>query len=185
LYYVFNEESVFENIDDLKCITLSSDRDINSTITNAIADRIFFVDQKVIILSNAESTDMIPTRLPIESFAYELVHCSATYDESVDGLFKGNIFSRHGRSDKITIKSDTHPVMEKSNGRYTLAFVRIDDLDEQSYKNQFLQVLGGQVHVQCDVHRLPLIISHQKSKCIECKKRRPPTARILLQFFNM
>ena len=44
------------------------------------------------------------------------------------------------------------------------AYVRVDEFDEQSYKNKFLQMLGGQVHVQCDVQKLPLIIPHQK-KC--------------------
>ena len=32
-------------------------------------------------------------------------------------------------------------------------------------KNKFLQLLGGQVHVQCNIHKLPLIISRHRKKC--------------------
>ena len=43
------------------------------------------------------------------------------------------------------IKSPSN--LNDSNRRYTVAFVRIDDFDEQSHKKQFLHLLGGQVHV--------------------------------------
>ena len=62
------------------------------------------------------------------------------------------------RFDKITVQSDTHPELSHENRKYTLAYVRVDEFDEKSYKNKFLQLLGGQVHVQCGVHKHPLII---------------------------
>lgn len=61
-------------------------------------------------------------------------------------------------------------MLNHANRKYTLAYTRIDDLDEQSDKNKFLQLLGGQIHVKCNTHGLPLIISHQKSKCGKCNK---------------
>jgi hypothetical protein len=114
--------AAFENIDDVKCISRNdgnrdSDSDsnpINPAMENVIADGIY-IDEKIIILSNVESANIIQTRFHIDLFEYKLVHCSATSydDEHDDGFY---IFSRHGnsffkwwyqdRSDKITIKSE-------------------------------------------------------------------------------
>ena len=146
------------------------DTPIISAISRAIAEGIFH-NEKVIILSNAGSTDeVIPTHFQIGLYMFELVYCSTTYDHN-NGNFKGDIFSRHGKSyslwyyqdrfNKITIQSDTSPKLSHTNKKYTLAYVRIDNIDEQSYKNKFLQLLGGQLHIQCDIHKLPLITSHQ------------------------
>ena len=44
------------------------------------------------------------------------------------------------------------------------AYVRVDEFDDQSYTDKFPHMLGGQVYVQCDVHKLPLIILRQKKK---------------------
>ena len=48
--------------------------------------------------------------------------------------------------------------------------MKLDELDEQLFKLKFLQLLGGQVHVQYVYHKLPLIVSQGKNKCF-CKKR--------------
>ena len=61
--------------------------------------------------------------------------------------------------------------MSHENRNYTLAYVRVNEFDEQSYKNKFLQLVGGQVHVQYYVQKIPLIISHQKIKC-GCNQQR-------------
>ena len=61
---------------------------------------------------------------------------------------------------------DTYPELRHENKNYTLAYVRVDDFVEESYINKFLQLLGGQVHVKCDVHKLPLIISRQKKAVV-------------------
>ena len=59
----------------------------------------------------------------------------------------------------MTVQSDTYLELSHENRNHTLAYVRVDEFDEQPYKNKFLQLLGGQVHVQCDVQKLPLIFS--------------------------
>ena len=64
--------------------------------------------------------------------------------------------------DKIIVQSYTYLELSTENRNYTLTYIRNYEFDEQSYKNKFLQLLGGQVHVQCDVHKLSLINSLQK-----------------------
>ena len=61
--------------------------------------------------------------------------------------------------DKLTVQSDTYLELIHENRNYTLAYIIIDEFDAQSYNNKILQLLGGQVHVQCDLHKLPLIFS--------------------------
>ena len=83
-------------------------------------------------------------------------------------LFDMAFFSKwwyQDRYDRITVWLDTYPELIHENGNCTLSYVRVDEFDEQSYKNKCLQMLGGQVHVQYDVHKLPLIISRHKTKC--------------------
>ena len=101
---------------------------------------------------------------------YELRYHPCTYNKHND-FFHLNIFSRHGilftkwwyqdSYDKITFQSDMNPELSHENRNYTLSYVRIYEFDEQSQK-KILQQLRGQVHVQCDLHKLPLIISYQK-----------------------
>ena len=69
------------------------------------------------------------------------------------------------RSDKITVQWDIYTELSHENRNYALAYVRVDEFDEQSYKNKFLQLLVGQVYVQCDLNKLLLIISRHKAKC--------------------
>ena len=132
------------------------------------------VDQKIIIISNIKLQIIFPKHFVVGSHEYELRYCSCTYNEH-NVFFNGNIHSRHGKlfskwlyqdcSDKITAQSDTYPELSHENRNYTLVYVRVDEFDEKSYKNKFLQMLGVQVRVQCDVHKLSLIISCQKTKC--------------------
>ena len=50
--------------------------------------------------------------------------------------------------------------------------MKIEKLDMESLKNQFLKSIGGQSHVLCSVHKLPLIPSFERSsKCSECDRK--------------
>ena len=40
------------------------------------------------------------------------------------------------RFDKITVQSDTCPYLSHENINYTLTYVRVDEFDDQSYKNK-------------------------------------------------
>ena len=60
------------------------------------------------------------------------------------------------RSDKFQLQSDVSPTL-KQRKMYTIAYVKIDYFDEQAIKNELLQLQGGQLHVQCNEHKRPLI----------------------------
>jgi len=68
------------------------------------------------------------------------------------------------------IQTDEYPSINIQNRMFTLAYVKLDELDEKSFKLKFLQLLEGQVHVQCIYHKLLLIVSRGKNKCF-CRKR--------------
>ena len=97
-----------------------------------------------------------------------------------NGFFNGNIFSQHGNFFQsggikiVLIKSQCNRI-HTNNWAIKIettpfVYVRVHEFDEQSYKNRFPQLLGGKVHVQCNLHKLPLIISHHKTKC-GCNRR--------------
>ena len=50
-------------------------------------------------------------------------------------------------------------------------FVETTDPDIEYRRNQFLKSIGGQIHVQCAIHKLPLIKStNRDSKCSKCDR---------------
>jgi hypothetical protein len=85
LLFTLLKESIIENIDDVACITLPSaesntESDINNSemdpINSAIACAVEdgkFLDQKVIIVSNVNSTEFLPETCSIGCHEYELV----------------------------------------------------------------------------------------------------------------
>ena len=56
------------------------------------------------------------------------------------------------------------------NYTYMFAYVRFDEYDMNSYRNEYLRLLGGQSHAQCEFHITPLITCYKKSKVCSCGK---------------
>ena len=139
-----------------------------------------YFNERVVIVTNLKQQHHLPDMISVGDHRFELRHCSCTYNER-NGTFSGESFSRHGkyfnkwwhqyRNDKVMIQIDEYPSINKENRLYTLAYIKLDELDEQSFKMKFLKLLGGQVHVQCIHHKLPLIVSRGKNKC-SCEKRK-------------
>ena len=92
-----------------------------------------------------------------------------------------SIFSRHGgpfkkwwmdeRRENIPIQIDTLPDQLPFNDYYTLVFIRINQINIERLRNQFMQNIEGQVHVQCVNHRLPLITSMEQNKKCACGRK--------------
>jgi len=91
------------------------------------------------------------------------------------------VYSRHGLNFSSWWLQDKHPDVKQighlpnlqCNQEYIFVYVKVDTVDMTSYRNQFLKLLGGQTHVQCSKHSIPLISSSgKKSNCIICNERK-------------
>ena len=97
--------------------------------------------------------------------------------------WKGHIYSRHGGLQysgwwfnstemNIPIQIDSLPDSLPYNNSYTFAYVCVENPNFSNMRNKFLQNLGGQSHVQCAKHKLPLIASTTRiKKCQQCGKK--------------
>ena len=93
--------------------------------------------------------------------------------------------SRHGDksfpkwwTDKRTLTQQPIQIEDTPNScnlsyhdNYTLVYVRLEDIDLTSIRDQFLTNIGGQVHVQCENHRMPLIASMDRANKCACGKK--------------
>ena len=102
---------------------------------------------------------------------YELRYCSFIFNQSnnkFDAHFfarDGNIFSKRWRqriNEKIMIQVDSLTLDE--NKKHALAHVLFNEFDEESHRNKCLKLLGGQTHIRCEEHKLPLISLRDKNK---------------------
>ena len=94
--------------------------------------------------------------------------------------WRGHIYSRHGRSFigwwfndsdmQIPIQLDNLPEILPYNDNYTCVYVCTENDDIVTLRHKFLESLGGQSHVQCSKHKLPLIASSTRSNKCQCGK---------------
>ena len=53
-----------------------------------------------------------------------------------------------------------------------MVYVCCEDIDIKSIRNEYLRLIGGQSHVQCQEHLSPLIVSFEKEKqCQNCRRK--------------
>ena len=137
------------------------------------------VTYKIILLTDVNSPSL-PMSLTVYEKVYELRYISSIYNEQ-NGSFDSFVFARHGgeflnwwfqqRNNKIMREFSSCPSLHR-NHKCTLAYIRVDSIDESSVKLEFLELLGGQSHVRCHRHKMPLIVSPNKEKCSRCSKRK-------------
>ena len=70
----------------------------------------------------------------------------------------------------VTIQGDDLPNNMSYNYTYILAHVCIDDIDVDTIRKKNLQVLGGQIYVQCNKHILSIVSSTLRVNKCECGK---------------
>lgn len=71
----------------------------------------------------------------------------------------------------VLIQIDGLPDELPYNNTYTFAYVRDDNPDMESFRKKFLKHLGGQSHVQCAKHNLPVIASITHTNKCECGRK--------------
>ena len=90
----------------------------------------------------------------------------------------GEVYSRHDdmswwyqrRNDKLARHSFL-PDSLVENNMYYLVYVRVQETDIASLGSEFLKYLGGQKHVRCAEHRLPLITSTERTGKCNCNRK--------------
>ena len=153
---------------------------IATTIEEEI-DTLHLPDEiKVIIVESNHDIDC-PELIEMDNASFELrtiVGNRTLQHFHWDGI----IFSRHGGSQfplwwcdekrqNLPIQLETLPEELPYNETYVLAYVRREDTLSSEVRNEFLQNLGGQVHVHCEEHDLPLIISSERTNKCKCGRK--------------
>ena len=95
-------------------------------------------------------------------------------------LWNGEIFTRHGngfsnfwyqhRGSKLPIKKHPEEVLLFGH-EYILIYCLRRNSDMTSIRNRYIEMLGGQFHVQCNTHKKPLICCYEKEKKCQCGKK--------------
>ena len=132
----------------------------------------------IIIVENYVHTDGLEDpfsdTINISNDTYEL-RCVASIEYKDGVKYDAEIFSRHGkmhdkwwyqnRKDSLCIQSSTPPRL-KIGARTIACYIKMKDSDFNSLNSEFLKYIGGQSHVVCSIHNMPLITSiNRKMKC--------------------
>ena len=137
--------------------------------------KIIVVDQ----ISHEQSNDMFEI-IHIDNSQFQLRTIIGSRLLGNNANWHGHIYSRHGRSFTgwwfndsdmhIPIQLDNLPEILPYNDNYTCVYVRTENDDIDTLRDKFLESLGGQSHVQCSKHILPLVASSTRSNKCQCGK---------------
>jgi len=169
-------EHIFAGIESVLCI--------DHSIFDGELDEVVDVEQHQIIIIDEYEDQEPDLQLSYEfgDVEYELrVILNITWLRTRRGIptgkWDGNIYSRHGdtftswwvqrRDDYLSQHFVGTPIHEP-NQCYTFVYVKAQKIDVRSLGLDFLTYIGGQKHLLCHEHRMPLITSlakHLKCNC--------------------
>lgn len=126
----------------------------------------------IILISGITTSNDLPEEVTIIDEKFELVFLSSVFLDN-NNRWDSIVYCRHGRSfkswwfqkrdDDLFIQVDSLP--ELSHQSYVAVYVKFTSIDFQQHKMELLKLLGGQTHLLCENHRLPLISSCRKYNC--------------------
>ena len=155
---------MFNMIAGIICIDIDDNEQENNVLT-CILNK--YLNERVIIVTNLTSEHDVPELIIIGDDHFELRYVGSIYNIHGNGAYKAEVYSRHGnnfekwwyqhRSQKHSTCSNKEPAIDKQNHTYTVSYVKLYNFDEQSNKRKLLKLLGGQCHVICATHDLPLV----------------------------
>ena len=136
-------------------------------------------DNDIIILYDYIYNDEFSEYIEVHSQMYELRLICCTW-ESGDN-WDGFCYSRHGgkhfpdwwyqeRKDTLCKQASLPETFDREKP-LILAFVRIREPSINDARAEYLKYIGGQNHVQCHIHRKPLISSMKKEYKCNCGKK--------------
>ena len=166
------------DVNHVFCINLANGDD-GDDLDERIQNEDDLNQNKIIIVFPVYSYDELNHTLIIDDIHFELRCVLSTWDIE-NNKWNAEMYSRHGnhfnswwyqeRHDYIPRQSNL-PQSLPENRPYTLIYVRLEAIDISSHRNEFLKSLGGQFHVQCNEHRLPLIASFERSHKCQCGRK--------------
>ena len=120
-----------------------------------------------------------------QSYIYEL-RCLITVDSEIEHKWVGNCYTRHGTEmfpSWWTQGRSTKPHHSHNFDMQNVNFyghniaiyckVKTDNQVSNEKRNEFLSYIGGQLHIQCGEHKMPMISSGKtEKKCQKCNKRK-------------
>ena len=170
------------NSDNIFCSKLEDENGEIETIDDFVdKNKADIVNSRVVILYNFYYESLLQESFYIGDIKFELrTIIGITNDD--DFKWDGVIFSRHGgyyskwwkdkRNQEISLQIDELPNNLDYHDWYTLAYVQVVETDVNSLRDNFLKNIGGQTHVQCRQHNLPLIPSlEREGKCVICNNK--------------
>ena len=175
-----NTAIVFEDVDNVLCVDTF----------NEVHDNIDENKHDIIIIGKYIHTDdstfvSIPETIDSNGKIYELRVFMKMMNsiDCDDDNWDSHVYSRHGKrlsswwyqskGDEIcTHCSGGLPQLDIDDSIVIIAvYVKLKELNVNSLNYEFLQYIGGQSHVFCDKHNLPLIVSAVRKKKCNCGRK--------------
>ena len=190
-----SDSQLFQSVNGIYVLEID---DVEDDYMDVITEEIDGDEYEVVVFAIKELEQVhtrIKSTIQIDNHEFELRCQISIQQNSNNRSWKGNILSRHGlhfngfwcqnRSSNIPIQAEL-PLYLYPETMYTFIYVRCDEVDIKSYQNEYLRLIGGQSHVQCFHHHLPLIASYdsQKNADVKVKKQHIVVAikRVMLPF---
>ena len=167
--------TIFEDIPNVLSVSCFDDVD----------EALSVADHNIIIIENwkpGESIDGIdddspPNRQVYRGVEYELRFCiKITNMDTEDNSWEIEIYNRHGnnhsswwcqssKKDALCVQVEGLPDFTiDDDQKMIVVYVKIEKIDFNSLNYEYLQYIGGQQHIFCDNHKMPLIISAERKK---------------------
>ena len=152
-----------------------------------VADESNF-DQDVLILASKEpaynnimnALDYMEILKYNNEMILELRCIIASHTRDSGNGWDGEIFTRHGdgmkkywyqhRNSQVPLKKNVFKHI-KFEHEYIFIYVLKNNTDLTALRNEYIKLLGGQFHIQCNVHKQPLVASYNKEMKCQCGKK--------------
>ena len=182
---------LLDELDRVKCIDLFIGMEQGLSIQEIIDQELMDNIQDDVIIMFQYYGDLMK-EIEINGIKFELRIVTRTWVEG-GHKWNGEIWARHGgmfpnwwyqrRKDPMMKQINGEPQVSESCG-YILGYAREQKSDVEGMRNKFLKNIGGQFHVQCERHKLPLICSTERSNKCQCGKREYLKCSVLMCSVN-
>ena len=108
------------------------------------------------------------------------LRCCIKYNNYDRDKWTGEIYSRHGnsfnsfwyqnRSSKIPIQKNIERDLEIGH-EYVFVYVKSKEKNIKTLRDRYIQLIGGQCHVQCNEHKKTLVVSYETDVNVDVVKR--------------
>ena len=174
-------QGICNDMENILCVDTVAD--IDGNINDSKHDIIIICNQQLHELENGQNhLDSIPEWKIVNGIKYEfrLLIKIENIGNSVN--WNGEVYSRHGgknskwwyfsRKDQYcTQYQEINNININDRDSIVVLFVKIAKLDFNSLNYEYLKYIGGQDHIFCQTHKIPLIFSSNRIKKCNCGRK--------------